>query len=352
MLAYILKKWLLSIVTVVATIIVISFIIYKAPIDAASVSFGQRNNPNAIAQLRKQNYLDLSFTQQLAYYFIDLSPIQIIGKSDARLLNYKYKKLLDINDELFILKFPYLRKSFITGDPIDILIKRACIPTLVLALSAILIACIVGVTLGLISAYKHATFLDQFIMGVCTLGFSIPSYIAAIFFSVIFGYVLSPYLGLPMQGGLFEFDDLGDVHLRWINVILPAIALGIRPVSVICQMTRSSVLEVLQQDYVRTAVSKGLRIQSIIQKHVVLNAANPMLTTVTGWFASLLTGSFFIEFVFNYRGLGDLTINALNQFDVPLILACCIFITVIFTLVSLITDILYVFFDPRIKLLH
>ena len=118
----------------------------------------------------------------------------------------------------------------------------------------------------------------------------------------------------------------------------------------IAQMTRAATLDVLEADYVRTARSKGINIVKLIYKHVLPNSINPILTTISSWFASLLTGSFFIEYIFNYKGLGLLTINALNSFDVPLISGCCIVTVSIFVIINFVTDLAYAFFDPRIKL--
>jgi peptide/nickel transport system permease protein len=130
---------------------------------------------------------------------------------------------------------------------------------------------------------------------------------------------------------------------------LPALALGLRPVSVITQITRAVMVDVLKMDYIRTAKAKGLKFKEIIISHTLRNAANPIATTVSGWFASLLAGAFFVEYVFNFKGLGSLTINSLINYDVPVLLACLIVVCTIFIIVNILMDILYRIIDPSIQ---
>ncbi len=332
-----------------AIICFIFIIISKAPVDPSSLSFGQRNDPKSLELMRKANFLDRSIGVQIAKYLEDIIPFQIVNKSDARLSYYSYVKLFTISHYLFVVKVPYFRKSFATGEDVTKLLQTAIVPTLFLAVSSILIAIILGVGLGILAVKFINKWIDQFIMSFCSLGFSVPSYIAAIFISIVIGFIFFPIFGLPMQGSLMELDDLGNMHINFKNLILPSIALGIRPISVICQMTRSSILDIMHQEYIRTAKSKGISTRIFYQKHILKNAINPILTTISSWFASLLAGSFFIEYVFNYRGIGDLTINAMNQFDIPLILGCCIFVTILFIVINFLTDILFVILDRRIK---
>nr|HMP28479.1 ABC transporter permease [Saprospiraceae bacterium] len=124
-------------------------------------------------------------------------------------------------------------------------------------------------------------------------------------------------------------------------------ALGIRPVSVIAQLTRSSFLDVLASDFIRTAQAKGLNFKTIVLKHALPNALNPIITSLTGWFASLLAGAYFVEKVFNYKGLGELTINGLINYDIPVILACVLVISIIFIIMNILTDVLYLLIDPK-----
>lgn len=349
MMYLLLKRSLLSLISILAVIMIIYFIIYKSNIDPTSLNLGQRNDSKTIENLKRQNYFDQNYFVQIIKYLSDISPIQFISINDFRLENYKFRTLAQFGQTLLIIKVPYLRRSIVNGELVGQLIIKAMLPTLLLAFSSILIAILAGIGLGILSVQFYNKWQDHFISSFCSLGFSIPSYISAIFFSIVFGFILFPLLGLPMQGSLYELNDSGDSQLKLVNLILPSIALGIRPISVICQMTRSSILEVMQQNYIRTAKAKGLPSVRFIGQHLLKNAMNPIITTISSWFASLLTGSFFIEYVFNYRGLGDLLINAMNSFDVPLILGCCILITIVFSLINLITDTIYSLLDPRIK---
>ncbi|MFM8487532.1 MAG: ABC transporter permease, partial [Bacteroidota bacterium] len=138
--------------------------------------------------------------------------------------------------------------------------------------------------------------------------------------------------------------------LRWGNLVLPAVALGLRPVALIAQLTRSAMLEVLSQDYIRTATAKGLPRTTVVIRHALRNALNPLISAVSGWFGALLTGAFFIESVFNFKGLGDMTVNALLTFDIPVVLGSVLFTSGVFILINIISDLLYAVADPRIEL--
>lgn len=152
-----------------------------------------------------------------------------------------------------------------------------------------------------------------------------------------------------MNGSLTDLDPFNGEIYVWKNLILPAIALGIRPLSIVVQLSRSSTLEVLGADYIRTAVSKGLSPVRIFRKHVLPNAINPVITSVSGWFASLLAGAFFVEYVFNFRGIGKLTIEALENNDLPVVMGSVLMVATIFVLTNFIVDQLYKWIDPRIQ---
>ncbi|MDQ3142045.1 MAG: ABC transporter permease [Bacteroidota bacterium] len=344
------KRFLLALVSIFFIIIVIAGIIYKAPVDPARISFGQRSDAKTVEQLRKKYYLDQPFLEQIYRYLEDLSPLSYHLDSDIRLEDYSIISTYKTEHSKLVLKKPYFRNSYISGTPVLPMVFEAMVPSFYLALVAFIISCILGLSLGLLSAFYYNKFPDQIFLAFSALGFSIPSYISSIFFALVFGYLMSPILGLNVQGSLYELNDYGEVKLHWSNIILPAIALGIRPIAMISQMTRASILDIINREYIRTAVSKGLFPLKIIRDHLFRNALNPILTTVSGWFASLLSGAFFVEYVFNYRGLGDLTITALTQFDVPVILGASIMTVLIFITVNIVTDILYAVIDPRIRL--
>ncbi|NNE55698.1 MAG: ABC transporter permease, partial [Flavobacteriales bacterium] len=133
------------------------------------------------------------------------------------------------------------------------------------------------------------------------------------------------------------------------NLILPAITLGIRPLAVIVQLTRSSLLEELSQDYIRTARAKGLSERRVIWKHALSNALNPVVTAVSGWFASMLAGAVFVEYVFGWKGLGLETYTALEQDDLPVVMGAVVLIAVIFVVINILTDVIYGLLDPRVR---
>ena len=170
------------------------------------------------------------------------------------------------------------------------------------------------------SALRQGTFWDNFLVTISVLGISIPSFVAAIIISMVFGYYLSDFTGLSLTGQLWTVDPFGGKELHLENLILPAITLGIRPLSIIMQLTRSSMLEVMQMDYIRTALSKGLPFYKVVYKHALRNALNPVITAVSGWLASLLTGAFFVELVFDWKGFGFVTIMAVQSLDFPVIM--------------------------------
>jgi peptide/nickel transport system permease protein len=153
-----------------------------------------------------------------------------------------------------------------------------------------------------------------------------------------------------MTGSLYELDDFGDsYHIVWKNLILPSFVLGIRPLAVIIQLIRTNLLEVLSQDYIRTAYSKGLSRYQVIFKHGLKNSLNPVITAVSGWFASLLAGAIFVEYVFGWNGLGKEIVKALNQLDIPVVMGAVIVIAFLFIIINIVVDLIYVYLDPRIK---
>jgi peptide/nickel transport system permease protein len=146
-------------------------------------------------------------------------------------------------------------------------------------------------------------------------------------------------------------DDYGEgMQLQWRNLILPAVVLGIRPLAVISQLMRNSLLEVMGQEYITTAYAKGLTTLQVIKRHAFKNALNPVITAVSGWFASLLAGAVFVEYIFNWNGIGKEIVEALNTQDLPVITGAVLVIATLFILINILVDLLYVWLDPRVKL--
>lgn len=167
---------------------------------------------------------------------------------------------------------------------------------------------------------------------------------------IITNTITLPGTGLDMTGSMYDYDVYSGKHLSLQNLILPAITLGIRPLSVIVQLMRSSMLEVMEQDYIRTAKAKGLSTFQVVWKHAIKNALNPVLTAVSGWFASMLAGAVFIEFVFGWKGLGLELYNSLTTDDLPVVMGSVLFIATIFVIMNILVDILYGILDPRVSL--
>jgi peptide/nickel transport system permease protein len=146
-------------------------------------------------------------------------------------------------------------------------------------------------------------------------------------------------------------DDFGEgVHLRLKNLILPALTLGIRPLAIVIQLSRNSMLEVLSQDYIVTAQAKGLKFSRILFKHALRNSLNPVITAVSGWFASLMAGIVFVEYIFGWKGLGYVIVDALNKYDLPVVMGSVLTIALFFIIINVLVDISYALLDPRVRL--
>jgi ABC-type dipeptide/oligopeptide/nickel transport system permease component len=166
----------------------------------------------------------------------------------------------------------------------------------------------------------------------------------------LFGFVLSDYTGLHMTGSLYDIDPFSGRNLQLKNLILPAITLGIRPLAIITQLTRSSMLDVLDQDYIRTAYAKGLSRRVVVFRHALRNALNPVITAITGWFAELLAGAFFVEYIFGWKGIGKVTVDALEKLDFPVVMGSVLITATFFIVVNLLADVLYGVVDPRVRI--
>ena len=179
---------------------------------------------------------------------------------------------------------------------------------------------------------------------------SLPSFFAAILIAWFFAFILADYTGLSMFGSLYSVDDFGNgEYIDLKNLILPALTLGIRPLAVICELTKSTMKEVLQQDYIRTAKAKGLSKFQIITKHALRNTLNPVVSSISGWFASLIAGAVFVEYIFDWKGVGVVIVDSLEKYDFPVLMGSLIVICVMLIIINILTDITYAALDPRIK---
>lgn len=357
MLNYLLNKLFYAVLTLFGVVTVIFFLFTVLPGDPARMMLDQNEDSEQLAAVKKKYGFDKPVSTQYLYYLNDLSPLSFHSKNpgDYTYLSegkYNAVRLFSIADITVVLKTPYLRESFQkSGKKVTQVIAETLPNTFVLAIAAITIAMLLGVFFGIVSALFKDTWLDKLIQVFSTFGMSIPSFFSAILFAWVFGFLLHEYTNLNMTGSLYEVDDFGEsINIRWKNLILPAIVLGIRPLAVIIQLMRNSLLEVLNQDYIRTARAKGLNEFQVIRKHAVKNALNPVITAISGWFASMLAGAVFVEYIFGWNGLGKEIVNALNTLDLPVIMGAVIIIATMFILINIFVDIIYAWLDPKIRL--
>lgn len=318
---------------------------------------GQNQTAEQVEAVKKKYGFDKSLSTQYLYYINDLSPISFHSNSTEdytflRPNKYNASELFTIGNTTTVIKTPYLRESFTKqGKKVTEVIGETIPNTFVLAVSAIVIAIILGIIFGIISALYKDTWIDKTIQILSTFGMSVPSFFSAILFAWLFGFVLHEYTNLEMTGSLYELDDFGEtMTIQWKNLILPAIVLGIRPLAVVIQLMRNSLLEVLNQDYIRTARAKGLSEFQVIKNHAVKNALNPVVTAISGWFASMLAGAVFVEYIFGWNGLGKEIVNALNTLDLPVIMGSVLVIAIVFITINILVDVVYAWLDPRVKL--
>ena len=357
MIRFILNKFFYGILTLYGVVTVIFLLFNVLPGDPARMMLDQREDSEQLLNIRKKYGFDKSLTTQYFYYLNDLSPLSLHSKNigDYTFLSegkYSYQTLFSIGRSTIVLKYPYLRESFQkNGKKVSEVISETLPNTAILALLAISIAIIFGIIFGILSAVYKDTLLDRVIAIISTFGMSIPSFFSAILFAWLFGFVLKEYTGLEMTGSFYVVDDFGeDIYIQWKNLILPAIVLGIRPLAVVIQLMRNSLLDVLSQDYIRTAKAKGLNTYKIIKNHALKNALNPVVTAVSGWFASMLAGAVFVEYIFNWNGLGKEIVSALNTLDLPIIMGSVLVIASLFIIINILVDITYSWLDPRIRL--
>ncbi len=351
MIIYLIRKLFYGLAVMLGVVVVVFFLFNILPVDPARMTQGQRADVQSLQAIRKEFGLDKPIPVQFAFYLNDLSPIGVNLNTIEEQQQYHYVRLFPISKtHVVALKWPYLRRSYQTHKEVAALLISVIPNTLVLATTAIIFAIIIGVFLGVMSAVHQNTWVDKLAIGFSTLGVSAPSFFAGIIIAWIFGFELSKYTGLNMSGSLYSYDPFKGEVITWRNLILPMVTLGLRPLAIIVQLTRNAMLDVLGQDYIRTAKAKGLSNRTIIYRHALKNALNPVITAIANWFASLLAGSFFVEYVFGYNGLGKTTVDALEMSDFPVVMGSILFIAFIFVVINVLVDLIYVWVDPRVKL--
>lgn len=301
---YVLRRILLLIPVLLGVSFLVFTIMSLTPGDPAQLILGENAPKEAILQLRQEMGLDDPYLMQ---YF------RFVGKAITGDFGRSYTTGREVFGEIFS-RFPN---------------------TMVLAILGVIIAILIGIPLGIISATKQYSLIDSVGMIGALLGVSMPNFwlglMLILFFSVNLGW-------LPSGG----FDG-------WKSVILPAFTLGTGSAAIITRMTRSSMLEVIRQDYIRTARAKGVAEKVVINKHALKNALIPVITVVGLQFGGLLGGAVLTESVYSWPGVGRMMVDAIRQKDTPTVLATVVFLATVFSVVNLMVDILYAYVDPRIK---
>jgi len=329
-------------------IVVVVFFLFQGFGDPTRLVIGQRADAATQENIRKELFLDQPKWKQFIFYLNDISPVSVYTRQQIE--SRQIKGVFIGGDTRIVLKFPYLRRSYQTKKEVWEELTEALPGTIILALAAMIIATVFGVLLGVIAAIKKNTWMDNSAIFASILGISAPSFFMGIVIAYLFGFVLNRYTGLHMTGSFFDTDPFSGRELQLQNLILPAITLGIRPMAIIAQLTRGSMLDTLNQDYIRTAYAKGLRKRTVIWKHALRNALNPVVTAITGWFAELLAGAFFVEYIFGWKGIGKLTVDALEKLDFPVVMGSVLITSFFFILINILADFLYGLIDPRVRI--
>lgn len=336
---------------------VVFFLFNVLPGDPTKMLLGQRSDMSSVEAIKKELGLDKPMAVQYFSYLNDLSPISVHSTNSNSFWFYdvnKYSKsiqILTIGSKAVVLKAPYLRRSYQSKRDVTSVLYEAFPQTALLAFVAIFFAIIVGITFGVFCALYKDTWFDKLSLVISVFGMSLPSFFAAILVAWIFAYLLHDFTGLNMIGSMYSVDNFGEgEYLDLKNLILPAITLGIRPLAVVVELTRSSVLEVLSQDYVRTAKAKGLTRFKVVFFHVIKNSLNPVVTAISGWLAALMAGAVFVEYIFDWKGVGIVIVNALEKYDFPVLMGALLFISIILVFINIFVDIIYGYLDPKIRL--
>lgn len=348
---YLLRRLGYGLLVIFGVVVLVFTLFNVLPADPARLTLGQRADVTSLKNVRHELYLDKPLGVQFLLYVNDLSPIGIISTHYPLQEAHPHVNLVKLSDtRTLVLKTPYLRRSYQSKKEVWAILMEALPNTIYLAIAAMIFASVVGILLGVLAAVKQHTWMDTGAVFASVMGISTPSFFSGIVIAYVFGYVLSAYTGLHMTGSLFDVDPFQGQVLRLSHMILPALTLGIRPLAIIVQLTRTAMLDQMSQDYVRTAYAKGLSPRVVLFRHALRNALNPVVTAITGWLAELLAGSFFVEYIFGWKGIGKITVDALEQFDFPVVMGSVLVIAVLFVLVNILADILYSVLDPRITL--
>lgn len=353
MTSYIIRKILYGLAVLWGVVTLVFFLFNIVPGDPVRMMLGQRADEADVQAIREELGLNQSVFKQYTDYLNDLSPISFYENENGerKYDNFKsYCVLAKIGDVDVVLKTPYLRYSYQSKRSVGTILSEAFPNTLILAFVAITFALIVGVFIGVLAAVVNTDFVNKLTLFITTIGMSLPSFFAAILVAWLFGYVWESFTGLSMTGNLYSVDDYGNgAYLDLKNLILPAFTLGLRPLAVVVELTRTSLLEAMSMDYIRTARAKGLKQWRVVTVHALRNAMTPVVTAISGWFASLLAGAVFVEYVFDWKGIGVIIVDALDTFDFPVIMGAVLLIGFMLIIINIVVDIIYGVLDPRVR---
>ncbi len=358
MLKFIILRTFQGIPVLLGVLIIIFFLFHALPGDPTRMIVGQRSDITGIEAIRKDLGLDKPVLTQFVNYLNDLSPLSVHNINPDNYWYYdktKYTSSFQIastEKHTLVVKKPYLRRSYQSRRPVSEIIAHTLPNTLILAFTSLCFAFITGVLLGMLCAKKKDTFIDRSVLIISVMGMSVPSFFSAILIAWFFAFVLGEYTNLNLFGSLYSVCPMGKgEYLELKNLILPALTLGIRPLSVMTKLTRNAFLETLGNDYIRTARAKGASEQRVYFFHALKNALNPVITSASNWLASLFAGAVFVEFIFDWKGIGYTIVTALEQFDLPVIMGCIITVSCLFIILNIIVDIIYATIDPRVRLI-
>jgi peptide/nickel transport system permease protein len=310
--AYIIRRLLATIPVMVVVAIFVFLLLHLTPGDPAAVIAGDDATPEAVDGIRTKLGLDQPIHVQFGIYAANLL------RGD-------------------------LGTSIFSNLPVLTLVKQRLEPTLVLAASTLVMAVLLAIPMGVLAAWKARTFIDRLVMGFSVLGFAVPGFLVGYLLIYVFAIELK---WLPVQG----YRPLSQgIDQTARSIILPALALSMAYMALIARMTRASMLDVLSQDYIRTAKAKGVATLIVLLRHALKNAAVPIVTVIGIGLTLLISGVVITETVFNIPGLGRLTVDAILKRDYPIIQGLIILFAGAKVLVNLLIDISYVFFDPRIR---
>ncbi len=312
MLSYIIRR-LLGVIPVMLVVGIFVFsLLHLAPGDPAAIIAGDNATPENIAKIRASLGLDRPLLEQFTTW----------GMATLR------------GD---------LGVSMFSNIPVTTLIQQRMGPTVSLAITTLIVAVTIAVTLGVLAAWKAGSLLDRAVMGLAVTGFSVPVFVVGY---IMVYYVSLQWRWLPVQG----YKELSEGFWPWLrHLILPSFALGLAYVALIARITRASMLEVLAEDYIRTASAKGVATMPMLLSHALKNAAVPIITVIGIGVALLISGVVITESVFNIPGIGRLVVDAIARSDYPIIQGSMIVFAGVYVLINLVIDISYCFFDPRIR---